>query len=190
MIFVVMTVCLILEPLPIAVVAVSGALLCIITGCIDLDHAIESISLRSIGQLAACLGLMEGLSYAGGADILYDFILKLIDHCVSPFMLFTILIIFVFIMSEFMTNTVAVVLLLPLVYSLCEPLSLNPIAFTVGIVLASTAPMSTPLSCTPLTMVMEYGYRFKDYPKYALLYDAIALIIVLIFVPLIYGLTV
>jgi di/tricarboxylate transporter len=39
-------------------------------------------------------------------------------------------------------------------------------------------------------MVMEYGYKFRDYAKYALPYDAIALAIIIIFTPLFYSLTI
>ena len=189
-IFVLMTVGFITEPFPIAAVGVTGALLCILTGCIDLDQAIKGISWRSVGQLAGCLGLMAGLDHAGGAELIYGGIIRMLGDNVSPFILFVVLVIVVFVLSEFLTNTVAIVLVLPIIFQLAETMSLNPTAFTVGLVLASTAPMSTPLSCTPLTMVMEYGYKFRDYAKYALPYDAIALAIIIIFTPLFYSLTI
>ena len=178
------------EWLPIAITSTGAALLCIITGCITQKKAIASINWNIVGRLAGCLGLAKALEAAGGTQLISDLFGKLVGDSLSPFLLFAVLVLLTQLMGEFMSNSTALLLVLPIVISIAPGLGLNTYAFALGLTIACSMTLSCPLASSTLGMSMAVGYRFNDYFKYSLLFDALAYITVLITVPLFYGLTV
>lgn len=189
-IFVATVVLYITEWLPLAITSTSGALLCIITGCITQKKAITSVNWNIVGRLAGCLGLAKALEAAGGTAIIANAFTNLVGDKLSPFLLFAILVLLVQVVSEFMSNSTAILIVLPIVISIAPGLGLNPYPFALGITLASGVALSCPLASSTLGMSMSVGYRFNDYFKYSIFFDIIAYITIIVMVPLIYGLTV
>lgn len=69
--------------------------------------------------------------------------------------------------------------------SLCLARELNTATFAMALIFSSTA-LSTPLSATPLMMIMGERYRFSDYTRYGMAFDMITLLIAVFVVPLLY----
>ncbi len=178
------------EWIPLAITSTCGALLCIITGCITQKKAITSINWNIVGRLAGCLGLAKALEAAGGTRIIADTFSNLVGDKLNPFILFAILVLLVQLVSEFMSNSTAILIVLPIVISIAPSLGLNTYSFALGITLASGVVLSCPLASSTLGMSMSVGYRFNDYFKYSFLFDIISYLAIIITVPLIYGLTV
>lgn len=177
------------EWLPLAITSSLAALLCIITGCITQKKAIAAVNWNIVGRLAGCLGLAKALEAAGGTVLIADAFQKLVGDSLSPFALFAILVLLVQVVSEFMSNSTAILVVLPIVLAISPQLGLNPYTFALGITLASGVALSCPLASSTLGMSMTVGYKFKDYFKYSIWFDILAYVIIIITVPLIYGLT-
>lgn len=177
------------EWLPLAVTSTTAALVCIITGCITQKKAVSSINWNIVGRLAGCLGLAKALEAAGGTMIIADTFSALAGTGMSPFLLFAILVLLVQVASEFMSNSTAILIVLPIVIAIAPRLNLNPYSFALGITLASGVAVSCPLASSTLGMSMSVGYRFNDYFKYGFFFDVLAYVTILFMVPLIYGLT-
>lgn len=189
-IFVTTVVLYITEWVPLAITSTSAALLCIITGCISQKKAILSVNWNIVGRLAGCLGLAKALEAAGGTKLIANGFSDLIGNSLSPFALFCILVLLVQLTSQFMSNSTAILIVLPIVISIAPALSLNTYSFALGITLASGIALSCPLASSTLGMSMTVGYRFNDYFKYSIFFDIIAYFVIIALVPLIYGLTV
>ena len=108
----------------------------------------------------------------------------------SPFLLFAILVLLVLVVSEFMSNSTAILIVLPIVMAIAPELGLNPYTFALGITLASGICVSCPLAGSTLGMSMACGYKFNDYFKYGFFMDVISFATIIILIPLFYGLTV
>lgn len=178
------------EWIPLAVTSSSAALLCIVTGCISQPKAISSVNWNIVGRLAGCLGIAKALEAAGGTDLISKGVRTLMGDSVSPMILFCVLVLMVQVVSEFISNSTAILIVLPIVLSIAPDLGLNTYAFALGITLASGVALSCPLASSTLGMSMSVGYRFNDYFKYSIFYDIVAYLIIVISVPMIYGLTV
>ena len=178
------------EWLPLAITSTSAALLCIITGCITQKKAIASVNWNIVGRLAGCLGLAQALEAAGGTEIIANTFTNLVGGRLSPFLLFALLVLLVQVVSEFMSNSTAILIVLPIVIAIAPRLGLNAYSFALGITLAAGVSLSCPLASSTLGISMTCGYRFNDYFKYNIFMDIIAYIVIIIMVPLIYGLTV
>lgn len=178
------------EWLPLAVTSTAAALLCIITGVIPQKKAIASVNWNIVGRLAGCLGIAKGLEAAGGTKLIADGFQKLVGDSISPFLLFCILVFMVQFTSQFISNSTAIMIVLPILISIAPTMGLNTYAFALGITIASGATLSCPLASSTLGMSMVVGYKFNDYFKHSFVLDLINYALIVLLVPLFYGLTV
>jgi len=178
------------EWIPLAITSTSAALLCIVTGCITQKKAVLSVNWNIVGRLAGCLGLAQALSAAGGTALVTKGFNALVGDSISPFILFCVLVFLVQFTSEFISNSTAILIVLPIVIAIAPGMGLNTYAFALGITLASGVALSCPLASSTLGMSMSVGYRFNDYFKYSIIFDIVSYITIIVLVPMIYGLTV
>jgi len=178
------------EWLPLAITSTSAALLCIITGCITQKKAIVNVNWNIVGRLAGCLGLAKALEAAGGTTLISDGFQKLIGESISPFVLFCIFVFLVQFTSEFISNSTAILIVMPIMLSIASALGLNTYAYALAMTIASGVALSNPLASSTLGMSMTVGYHFNDYFKYSVFFDIIAYLTIIITVPAFYSLTV
>lgn len=178
------------EWLPLAITSTAAALLCIVTGCIEQKKAIAKVNWNIVGRLAGCLGIAKALEVAGGTELIADGFGKLMGTAVSPYLLFCILVLLVQVTSEFISNSTAILIVFPILLAIAPSMGLNTYAYALGITLASGVALSCPLASSTLGMSMVVGYRFNDYFKYSFVLDVISYLIIVVSVPMIYGLTV
>ncbi len=188
-IFAVTVVLYITEWIPLAITSTAAAILCIATGCIPQKKAFASINWNIVIRLAGCLGIAQALSSAGGTALITKGFNYLVGDSISPFLLFCILVFLVQFTSEFISNSTAILIVLPIVIAIAPEMGLNTYAFALGITIASGVALSCPLASSTLGMSMSVGYKFKDYFRYSILFDIISYITIITMVPLIYGLT-
>lgn len=178
------------EWLPLAITSSSAALLCILTGLITQKKAIASVNWNIVGRLAGCLGMAKALEAAGGTRLISEGFRMLVGDNVNPYLLFCVLILMVQFTSEFISNSTAIMIVLPIVLSIAPDLGLNAYAFALGITIAAGMSLSCPLASSTLGMSMSVGYRFNDYFRYSIPFDILAYLSIILLVPAMYGLTV
>lgn len=178
------------EWLPLAITSSAAALLCIITGCITQKKAITCVNWNIVGRLGGCLGIAKALEAAGGTALIAQGFRALVGDSISPFMLFCVLVLLVQVTSEFVSNSTAILIVVPILLSVAPAMGLNTYSFALGITIASGVALSNPLASSTLGMSMSAGYRFNDYFRYSFMLDVIAYLTIIITVPSIYGLTV
>ncbi len=189
-IFAITVVLYITEWIPLAITSTTAAVLCIMTGCIAQKKAIMAVNWNIVGRLAGCLGLAKALEAAGGTQLISDGFKFLVGDSLTPFMLFCIIVLLTQITSEFISNSTALLIVLPIIISIAPEMGLNTYTYALGATIASGVALSCPLASSTLGMSMCVGYRFGDYFKYSIAFDIIAYLTIIIMVPLVYGLTV
>lgn len=189
-IFLVTVVFYITEWLPLAITSTCAALLCIITGCITQKKAVMAVNWDIVGRLAGCLGIAKALEASGGTNLISTGFQNIVGSSINPFLLFCILVFLVQFTSEFISNSTAIMIVLPILLAIAPNMGLNTYAFALGITIASGAALSCPLASSTLGMSMVVGYKFNDYFKHNFLLDIINYLIIVILVPLFYGLTI
>lgn len=189
-IFLVTVVFYITEWLPLAVTSTSAAILCIVTGCITQKKAISSVNWNIVGRLAGCLGLAKALQVAGGTALIAEGFTKLVGDSLSPFLLLCIVVFLTQFTSMFISNSTAILIVLPIILAIAPGMGLNPYPYALGMTMASGIALSCPLASSTLGMSMCVGYKFNDYFKYGIFFDIFAYIVIIVSVPLIYSLTI
>jgi di/tricarboxylate transporter len=178
------------EWIPLAITSTTAALLCIITGCISQKKAIFSVDWNIVGRLAASLGLAKALESAGGTALITEIFKYVVGENISPLLLFCIVVFLVQMTSNFMSNSTAILIVLPIIIAIAPEMGLNTYAYALGITIGAGIPLSCPLASSTLGMSMSAGYEFNDYFKYSIIFEIVSYSTVIILVPLLYGLTV
>lgn len=172
----------------IALVSISAASACILSGCISLEDAFRSVNWNLVVWLAASLGMAGALNSSGGGAMLANAFIGLFGTNVPANVLFVWFIVIAVVLTQFLSNSTVITILLPIAFSIASDLEYNPFALAVGITMASAVAVATPLANTTIAMSMVAKYKFNDYWKYAGIPTVLAIIIICIVVPLLYPL--
>lgn len=174
--------------LPAVQTAMCAAMLCVLTGCCKVSDIVKKLHWETVVFLATCLGLADGLTAAGSGELIGHAVSSALGSVTSPMVIFAVLTLLTLVISQFITNSTALIIVLPVALSLCGQYGFQYIPFCVGITLAASIACCTPLAAAQITMTQVAGYRFSDYLKYAWPLSVLGYIGILVFVPLFYPL--
>lgn len=170
--------------------AILAALLCMITGCISFKSVVRKMDWSVVFVLAGCLGIASGITKGGAAELMGDVLTKIIGNNVPQLLIFAIFVVMTMLISNFITNSTAVIITLPIALSLCLKMGLNPSLFTMGIVFAANLSYSTPLANAQTAMTLVAGYKFSDYIRYTWILDILVLLTIIFVFPMLMPLTI
>ncbi|MBQ8885918.1 MAG: SLC13/DASS family transporter [Clostridia bacterium] len=169
-------------------VALISALICVLTGCISHKEALKSINWNLAIWFCACLGIAAGLNSSGGGELLATWFIGLFGENVSAFWLYVAFIILVVVLTQFLSNSTVLTIVLPVVFSITTKMGYNTYSFAVGLTIAGAMAVATPLANTTIGMSMIAEYKFSDYLKYAGPMTILAMLVLIILVPILFPL--
>ena len=176
------------EWLSTAMTAMCAAMLCILTGCTNTKSIRKNMDWDTILFLAFCLGLADALNTGGSGKILADVASSFLGSCTSPMIVYGILCFLTLILSNFITNSTAILIVLPIGFSIGTAMGLNPMTVCLGIYFAASLACSTPLAAAQISMTLVTGYKFSDYLKYTLPHALIQFLCIWFLIPLFFPL--
>lgn len=170
--------------LPLETVAVVGALLCVVTGCIGQKEAIESIEWETILLFGAMFAVAAAIESSGAGKLIADGILLVLGASPPAWLVLASLFLVTTLLGTFLSNTACAALLAPIGLSLAKEIGANPQALLMAIAVAASCSFLTPLGTPPNTLVLKPGgYRFVDYVKVGSGLTAVCLAVTLLVVP-------
>lgn len=171
--------------IPSDMTAIIAALLCLITRCTTQKSVIKNMDWSVVFMLAGCLGIASGITKGGAGDLLANMLSGVFGENVSALAIFAFCVVMTMLVSNFITNSTAVVIVLPIALAICNARGLNPITFALGVVYAANLAYSTPLANAQTAMTLVAGYKFSDYIKYTWPLALLICIAIIVFVPII-----
>lgn len=169
-------------------VALISALACVMSGCIDHKSAIKSINWNLVIWFCSSLGIAAGLNLSGGGELLATWFIGIFGENISPFLLYAAFVFLTIVLTQFLSNSTVLTIILPVVFSLTTSMGLNTYSFAVGITIAGAMAVATPLANTTIGMAMVADYKFSDFLKYAGPMTVLAMLILFFIVPLLFPL--
>ncbi len=146
--------------------ALLGSAVLILTGCIGEREAFRSVSWSTIVVVAGALGFSKGLDASGAGEQIAHFTIRLFGSLgQSPFGLCIVLLFLGSLLSNLMSDSAAVAILIPITLSMAEILGCDPIPLALACASGIKVAVATPISKAPMTMIQIPGYRFSDYLK-------------------------
>ncbi|MEQ9633980.1 MAG: SLC13 family permease [Roseovarius sp.] len=149
--------------MPIAGLAVIGAVVVMLTGCVDPEEAFDAIDWRILFLIFGMLGLSMGLENTGAAATVVEAIVGLTGG-LGPLAALAAVYIFTSLLTEMISNNAVAVLVGPLVIGMAVQLGYDPRPFIMAVMFAASASFATPIGYQTNTFVYGAGgYRFRDF---------------------------
>ncbi len=164
-----------------------GALVLVITGVLTEKQAYKAIDSQTIFIFGGTLALAKALEMTGAGKLVADQVIGLLGNNSSPFMLLVVVFALSVVMTNFMSNTATVALLVPVSLSIAAGMGADPRAVLMARVIGSSCAYATPIGMPANMMVLSAGgYKFVDYAKSGIPLIIVSTIVSLILLPILF----
>ena len=169
------------------VVALVGALLVIITGCVSEKEAFAAVDIKLLILIASFGVISESISNTGGDKLIADAFIKVIGTNASPVVICAALFFVTALLTQFLSNIVAIMMMGPIAINIAGVLGVNPLAMVLTVIIAGNACFATPFGSPYLTIMMPTaGYKFKDFVRMGLPFVIIYWIASVLIIPVVW----
>ena len=173
--------------LPLSMVAVIGAMLCVLTGCLNEKQAYTSIDWVTIFLFAGMMPVATALDQSGAGKMIADAVIGVMGDNPSPYFATGVLFALSCIMTQFMSNTASCALLAPIGISIAQGMGADPHAVLMAIGVAASCAFGTPVGTPPNTLVLGPGqYKFTDYVKAGVPLILVCFVVSLLIIPIVW----
>ena len=173
----------------VGLIAISGALVLIMTKCINGKKALKNMQWSAVITLGAALAIAQGFVGSGAGEVVIQWLISMLgDSITNPIIQVTLFLLAGYVLSLFMANGSLVSMLAAIAVPLAIETGCDPMPVALACVFGASLAMATPVASTSITMVEVAGYRFKDYFRVGGLVGIIGLITTWICLVLFYGL--
>lgn len=174
--------------LHISVAAVLGAILSVLTGCLNMDEAYDSIEWKSVFLIAGMLPMGIAMENTGTAQFLADTMINVMGG-MGPRAVLIGLFVLTTVLTAFMSNAAAAVLVAPIAIQTAFSLGVSPHAFVMGIAITASNSFVTPIGHQACVLVYgPGGYRFFDFAKVGLPLTVLIWLLMIVFLPVFFPL--
>ncbi len=170
-----------------AMIAVIGALACVLSRCITEKQAYRGIDWVTIFLFAGMLPIAGALEKTGAGKMIAESVIGLMGDNPSETTMMAVLFIVSCTLTQFMSNTGTAALLIPIGISISEELQVSPYAVIMAISIATSCAFATPVATPPNVMVMNpAGLHFIDYIKVGVPLCIVGFILSVFIIPMVW----
>ncbi|MEQ8903049.1 MAG: SLC13 family permease [Roseovarius sp.] len=170
--------------MPIAGLAVIGAVVVMMTRCVDPEEAFDAIDWRILFLIFGMLGLSMGMEATGTARVIVEAVVHA-SGGVGPLAILAAVYVLTNALTEMVSNNAVAVLIGPIVIALALELGFDPRPFIMAVMFAASASFATPIGYQTNTFVYGAGgYKFTDFIKVGLPLNIIFAVVAVIIIPL------
>lgn len=170
----------------IATAMVVGSVLMVLTGCLNMDEAYDSIDWRTVFLVGGMLSLGIAMENTGTARYLSDLLLGALGDF-GPYGVLAGIYLLSALITQPMSNAAAVVLIVPIALDTALGLGVNHLTFTMAVVIGAATSFLTPVGHKANVLVFgPGGYRFFDYTRVGLPLTIALFVVSMIFLPIIW----
>ena len=154
--------------LPIAVSALCGVVLMLVTGCIKWYDATRALSAPVILIIVSSLAMGTAMVETGGANLIADTYVSL-THSLSPAFILSGLLALMALLTNVVSNNAAAVIGTPIAMGIAQKLGQPVEPFVLAVIFGANMSFATPMAYQTNLLVMNAGnYRFGDFVRVGL----------------------
>lgn len=177
---------LVADIMPTTQAAVLAAAAMVLTGCLTMDEAYESVDWKSLLLIAGMLPMSTALVKVGLIDDLASGLVESVGEA-GPLAVMASLFFLTMVFTQVLSNTATAVILAPLALIIAQELDVRPEAFMMSVAIAASMAFASPVASPVNTLVMTAGgYKFADYAKVGIPLSLLMFVISVIFLPLLF----
>ena len=176
-----------LKTVPLHTAAVTGAILCVVTGCLKEKEAYAGIDWVTIFLFAGMLSVASAMEKTGAGKLIADTVVSMMGTNPNPYVLTAVLFLISNVLTQFMSNTASAALLAPIGISIAQSIGADPKPVLMALGIAASCAFATPMATPPNTLVLgPGGFSFNDYAKVGVPMCVISLIVCLVVIPIVW----
>jgi di/tricarboxylate transporter len=169
--------------LPIAIAAVGGVVLMVVSRCLTMEEAYRAIEWKAVFLIAGMLPLGVAMEQTGAAKFLAEGVVAMVGG-LGPMAILIALFVLAALASQVMPNPAVAVLLAPIAYNTAVDLGISPYPLMMTIAVSASAAFLSPVGHSANVLVMgPGGYRFSDYLKVGIPLTVVVLLVVVAVMP-------
>jgi di/tricarboxylate transporter len=167
-----------------AALLATGAML--VTGCLTIRRAWESVDWRIVVTLGAAVGLEPALNQSGLSAVFAQLFSSICGN--SATLALTVAFLATVLATNIIGNAAAAVLMFPVALSMANRLGVSFMPFAIILMMGASCAFINPAGFQTNLMVQEPGgYSFGDYAKVGLPLTVLVAVVALLIVPVVYG---
>lgn len=172
------------DVMPIAGLAVIGAVVVMMTRCVDPEEAFDAIDWRILFLIFGMLGLSMGMEETGTARVIVEAVVGAVGG-IGPLAILAAVYVLTSTLTEMVSNNAVAVLIGPIVIALAIELGFDPRPFLMAVMFAASASFATPIGYQTNTFVYGAGgYKFTDFIKVGLPLNVVFAVVAVLIIPL------
>ncbi len=172
--------------LGIATSMVIGSVLMVLTGCLTMDEAYDSIDWRTVFLVGGMLTLGIAMENTGTAQFLSNLLLGTIGDW-GPTALLAGIYLLSALITQPMSNAAAVVLMVPIAVNTALGINANILTFVMAAVIGAATSFVTPVGHKANVLVFgPGGYKFFDFTRVGILLTVFLFVVSMIFLPILW----
>lgn len=151
--------------LSIAVASLTGAVLLVATGCLNIRQATRALDRKILLLVGSMLALGVAMQATGGAQFIADLMLKA-PFADQPLIMAALLFIIVAVCTNILSNNACAILFTPIAMNMAINMGADPFVFAITVIFAANCSFASPIGYKTNLLVMGPGhYRFRDFMK-------------------------
>ena len=176
-----------LKTVPLHTAAVTGAILCVVTGCLKEKEAYAGIDWVTIFLFAGMLSVATAMEKTGAGKLIADTVVSMMGTNPNPYVLTAVLFLISNVLTQFMSNTASAALLAPIGISIAQSIGADPKPVLMALGIAASCAFATPMATPPNTLVLgPGGFSFNDYAKVGVPMCLLSLVVCLVVIPIVW----
>ena len=171
---------------PMHITACVGAIAVVLFRVISQKEAFAAFDMQAVFLLSFMTPLGHAMRDTGAADSIAGAVVSFADGH-GPIVLMALLWLVVWGLTQVMSNTATCALFCPIGWSIAQTLGADPRAVVIAVLIASSVAVCTPLAIPANSMILVPGnLRFKDFLRPGLALSAVAFVLSMVLLPILY----
>lgn len=176
----------ILGLVPIAIAALTGAAIMVVTRCLSMEEAYRAIEWKVVFLVASMLPLGVAIQKTGAAQMGAEAVVAMVGD-MGPRWVVAALFAITVLGTQIIPTAALVVLMTPVALSAAASLDISPHLLMMTVAIAASASFASPLSHPAHLLVMgPGGYRFTDYVKVGVPLTLVTMLVAVWLLPLLW----
>ncbi len=174
---------------PVEIAMLGGAVIAILSGCLSLNQAYESIDVRIFVFIAGAIPLGLAMQKTGTADLIAGWLQGVVSGWDIHWILLVLFIV-TGLVTQVMSDAGTTALFAPIAIALAVGLNLRPEPLVVTVAMAAVTSFFTPIGHHGNLLIYgPGGYQFSDFLKVGIPLTLIVAVIVVLLAPMIWPMT-
>ncbi|GIT96124.1 sodium:sulfate symporter [Jannaschia pagri] len=173
---------------PIFALAVIGAVVVLLTRCVDSDEAFGFVDGRLLAMIFAMLAVGAALQSSGAVQMIVDWLAPFLLGLPAPLLVLAVFLL-TSTLTEIVSNNAVAVVVTPVAIALGPALGVDPRPLVVAVMVGASCAFSTPIGYqTNMLVYGPGGYRFTDFVKVGIGMNIIVALVSAALIPVIWPL--